>query len=167
MSPRRPPFRTKAYGTWTPPHSSRLARVWIWPIWHTGDSPADGSPIPTLLAADDLTVSVLPRSVLEAHDVHVDPLPGEAPSWRGIPCHFGLARLSLICEMEDRFLPLSVLVRVPEERAQPEPQFALLGNEFLVRHGAVLTVDYGRFPPRGQRPDGLCAVGWLDVHPAL
>jgi hypothetical protein len=98
-----------------------------------------------LLVLDELFVSVLPLEFRTVQAIHFRPRPGIAHPWNGIPCDLGDCTIWLINADLGSSLQLNLTVRLPQQRASPEPQTPLIGTEFLRRYQPRLTLRYARF----------------------
>ncbi len=98
-----------------------------------------------LLVLDNLFEAVLPFEFRTTQRIHVQPISGTAHPWNGIPCDLGVCTFWLFSEDAQTTLPLRLQVRLPQRRASPEPQYPLIGAEFLRHYHPRLTLWYDRF----------------------
>ena len=156
-------FAAGLFPTFLPCDGAQNPRFLVKSSWQVlGPSPNRRQPqaFDSLLVLDDLVESVLPFTFHDAfeHAIHVTPLGRPGEPWRGIECDLAEATmwiLHLNGREERRF---RVCVRLPREPATPEPDFPLLGTEFL--RDFQLELDYRAFT-WSTTPDLNSRVGLL------
>jgi hypothetical protein len=99
----------------------------------------------SLLALDDLFLSVLPFTFRTANRVHVRQRSGAVRPWNDIPCDLGECTVWVVDPELGSSLQLSLTVRLPQRPASPEPSHPLIGTEFLRHYEPRLSLWYRRF----------------------
>jgi hypothetical protein len=125
--------------------------------------------------APELPFSVLPFSLRHSAGLHCDALAAEGwrgsplPTWRGVPCRFGTALITLSNTREPGSVALPILVLLPErDPAGPPSEMAFLGMEFLVHYDVQVTLTYSalRYAPAGEgrrQLDRSVPAGFLEI----
>jgi hypothetical protein len=169
MQPPTPLCHSPLYPAYVREDSGIVGRVLLatsWQVRRATRPGVEGVPfrLHSLLVLDDLFFSVIPWSVCQAQRIHTRALTdlGPAPSWRGIPCTFGLADVWLRHAEQPTTTHLSLTVRLPERSADPDPPYPLIGFEFLRHYQPRLVVDYAAFP-QANLPDATIPVGRLEL----
>jgi hypothetical protein len=118
-----------------------------WEVERPDGSGILGRPWPfrALLVLDNLFEAVLPYEFRTSQRIHVHKSAGSAHPWNGIPCDLGICTFWLFSEDAQTTLALRLQVRLPQCRASPEPQYPLIGTEFLKRYHPRLSLWYDRF----------------------
>ena len=129
--------------------------------WHVcAPSPDRLKPKPfdSLLVLDDLVDSVLPFTFHDHHAIYVNRLEDPAKPWMGIECALAEATMWVLHRNDREARRFRLRVRLPSRPATPEPDYPLLGMQFL--RDFQFELDYRSFTWATQ-PDPMSRVGFM------
>jgi hypothetical protein len=166
-SPPQPFFQARLHPSFLPCEGTLNPRYLVKTSWQVNPpSVARLQPqeFESLLVLDDLVVSVLPFSFHneDNHAIAVTRLQRPAEPWRGIACDLAVATMWILHSNERQTLQFRLLVRLPHALANPEPDYPLLGTEFLRHYGFRLELCYAAFS-LGIASDPLSPVGHMEL----
>ena len=162
-SPHQKFFQAGLFPSLLPCEGTLNHRFRVHTSWHVcAPSPARMKPQPfdSLLVLDDLVDSVLPFTFhdVDHHGIYVNRLEGSAEPWMGIECTLGEATMWILHLNEREARRFRIRIRLPNRPATPEPDYPLLGTQFL--RDFQFELDYRAFTWATQ-PDPRSRVGFM------